>query len=86
MVRSPSGHLRVAVPLELGLFSFASLLAGFSRLHSRITTEIISTQYYPDIVGEALDVSTQIGPLQDSSYFWHLIGDFPRELYASSAR
>ncbi|MBS0966478.1 LysR family transcriptional regulator [Acetobacter okinawensis] len=54
--QSPSGHIRVGVPMEIGRRKFAPLIANFCRLHPLVTIELVLNDSEVDIIGDDLDV------------------------------
>lgn len=62
----PSGTLRVAASLPIGLHVIAPALPSFRRLHPKVTVDLRLTDRMVDIVEEGIDVAVRIGDLSDS--------------------
>lgn len=67
LAASPSGHLRVTMPVSFGMIQVAPLLAGFMARFPQITLEIESTNRFVDLVSEGYDVAIRVGTLPDST-------------------
>lgn len=63
----PSGTLRVAASLPIGLHVIAPALPSFRALHPKVTVDLRLTDRMVDIVEEGIDVAVRIGDLSDSS-------------------
>lgn len=62
----PSGTLRVAASLPIGLHVIAPALPSFRKLHPKVTVDLRLTDRMVDIVEEGIDVAVRIGDLSDS--------------------
>ncbi|WP_260600255.1 LysR family transcriptional regulator [Sphingomonas endolithica] len=62
----PSGTLRVAASLPIGLHMIAPALPAFRKLHPKVTVDLRLTDRMVDIVDEGIDVAIRIGDLADS--------------------
>ncbi|WP_434621576.1 LysR substrate-binding domain-containing protein [Azospirillum sp. B2RO_4] len=62
----PSGTLRVAAPLPIGVHVIAPALPAFRRLHPKVTIDLRLNDRMADIVEERIDVAVRIGELADS--------------------
>nr|WP_295835550.1 LysR family transcriptional regulator [uncultured Azospirillum sp.] len=62
----PSGILRVAAPLPIGIHVIAPALPAFRRLHPKVTVDLRLNDRMVDIVEERIDVAVRIGELVDS--------------------
>lgn len=62
----PSGTLRVAASLPIGLHVIAPALPPFRKLHPKVTVDLRLTDRMVDIVEEGIDVAVRIGDLSDS--------------------
>lgn len=62
----PSGILRVAAPLPLGLHVIAPALPEFRRLHPKVTIDLRLSDRFVDIIEEGVDIAVRIGDLADS--------------------
>jgi len=62
----PSGSLRVAAPLPIGVHVIAPALPAFRRRHPEVTVDLRLGDRFVDIVQEGIDVAVRIGDLADS--------------------
>ncbi|MBK1838647.1 LysR family transcriptional regulator [Azospirillum sp. YIM B02556] len=62
----PSGILRVAAPLPMGVHVIAPALPAFRRLHPKVTVDLRLNDRMVDLVEEGIDVAVRIGELADS--------------------
>jgi DNA-binding transcriptional LysR family regulator len=62
----PSGTLRVAASLPIGLHMIAPALPAFRKLHPRVTVDLRLTDRMVDIIDDGIDVAVRIGDLADS--------------------
>jgi DNA-binding transcriptional LysR family regulator len=64
---SPRGHLRVHTFPVIAAHEVAPALPDFLARHPHITFDFMVTNRSVDLVGENVDVSLRIGPLEDSA-------------------
>ena len=62
----PSGRLRIAAPLPLGIHVIAPMLATFRKQHPRVFVDLRLSDRYADIVEQGIDIALRIGDLADS--------------------
>lgn len=62
----PSGTLRVAASLPIGVHVIAPALPAFRRLYPAVTVDLRLNDRMTDIVEEGIDVAVRIGDLPDS--------------------
>ncbi|SDG50985.1 DNA-binding transcriptional regulator, LysR family [Celeribacter baekdonensis] len=62
----PSGRLRVAAPLPLGIHVVAPALAAFRRQHPKVTIDLRLSDQIVNLVDQGIDVAIRIGDLADS--------------------
>jgi DNA-binding transcriptional LysR family regulator len=62
----PSGTLRVAASLPIGLHVIAPALPTFRKLHPKVTVDLRLADRMVDIIEEGIDVAVRIGDLADS--------------------
>lgn len=62
----PSGRLRIAAPLPLGIHVVAPALAAFRRQHPKVTIDLRLSDQIVDLVDQGIDVAIRIGDLADS--------------------
>lgn len=63
---APSGNLRIAASLPIGLHVIAPALAEFRRLHPSVTIDLRLSDQMIDLIAEGIDVAIRIGELDDS--------------------
>jgi DNA-binding transcriptional LysR family regulator len=80
---SPRGHLRVHTFPVIAAQQLALALPDFLARHPHITLDFMVTNRMVDIVGENVDVSLRIGPLEDSRLVARKIVDLSRVVCAS---
>ena len=74
---SPRGHLRVHTFPVIAAHELAPALPDFLARHPHITFDFMVTNRSVDLVGENVDVSLRIGPLEDSALVSRKIVDSP---------
>lgn len=62
----PSGSLRIAASLPIGLHVIAPALAGFRKLHPKVTIDLRLSDHMVDLIEEGIDLAVRIGELADS--------------------
>ncbi|WP_258186540.1 LysR family transcriptional regulator, partial [Cereibacter changlensis] len=62
----PSGPLRIAASLPLGIHLIAPALPAFRRRHPKVTVDLRLSDSLVDLVAEGVDVAVRIGDLADS--------------------
>lgn len=62
----PSGTLRVAASLPIGVHVIAPALPAFRRLHPKVTVDLRLSDRMVDLIEEGIDVAVRIGELADS--------------------
>src|SRR6266404_4943468 len=80
---SPRGHLRVHTFPAIAAQELAPALPDFLARHRHITFDFMVTNRSVDLVGENVDVSLRIGPLEDSGLVSRKIVDLSRVVCAS---
>jgi DNA-binding transcriptional LysR family regulator len=80
---SPRGHLRVHTFPVIAAHHLAPALPDFLARHPHITFDFMVTNRSVDLVGENLDVSLRMGPLEDSALVACKIVDLSRVVCAS---
>ena len=79
------GHLRVSMPVDLGVHVVGPLLPDFARAYPGITFEIDLSPRHADIVGEHVDVAIRIGTVREDQLVVRRVGWVEQALYASPA-
>lgn len=82
---SPRGHLRVHTFPVIAAHQLAPALPDFLARHPHITFDFMVTNRSVDLVGENVDVSLRMGPLEDSGLVSRKIVDLSRVVCASPA-
>jgi DNA-binding transcriptional LysR family regulator len=80
---SPRGHLRVHAFPVVAAHELAPALPDFLARHPHITLDFMVTNRVVDLVGENVDVSLRMGPLEDSGLVSRKIVDLTRIVCAS---
>src|SRR6202047_1968516 len=80
---SPRGHLRVHTFPVIASHHLAPALPDFLARYPHITFDFMVTNRVVDLVGENVDVSLRIGPLEDSGLVSRKIIDVTRVVCAS---
>ena len=80
---SPRGHLRVHTFPVIAAHELAPALPEFLARHPHITFDFMVTNRSVDLVGENVDVSLRMGPLEDSGLVARKIVDLSRLVCAS---
>ena len=69
--RVPSGRLRVSMPSALGRMWIVPHLPDFVRDYPAVSLEIVCSDFVPFSMESGIDVSVQVGELQDSRLVVH---------------
>ncbi|MDR3413393.1 MAG: LysR substrate-binding domain-containing protein [Formivibrio sp.] len=82
----PSGTLRVAAPLPIGVHVIAPALPAFRKLHPKVMVDLRLNDQFVDIIEEGIDIAVRIGDLADSrllsrSFEPHLLCCFASPAY-----
>lgn len=80
---SPRGHLRVHTFPVIAAHELAPALPDFLARHPHITFDFMVTNRSVDLVGENVDLSLRMGPLEDSALVSRKIVDLSRIVCAS---
>ena len=62
----PSGILRIAASLPIGIHMIAPALPAFRKRHSKVTIDLRLSDQIIDIIEQGIDVAVRIGDLADS--------------------
>ncbi|MBB5713016.1 LysR substrate-binding domain-containing protein [Sphingomonas xinjiangensis] len=62
----PSGTLRIAASLPIGVHVIAPALPAFRRLHPKVSVDLRLSDRIVDIIDEGIDIAVRIGDLTDS--------------------
>jgi DNA-binding transcriptional LysR family regulator len=80
---SPSGDLRIAVPLSFAVRALAPLLPGFCARYPDLRLSLDLDDRMIDIVAAGVDLALRIGPLEDSTLVARRIAEFERVFCAA---
>lgn len=81
----PSGTLRIAASLPLGIHLIAPALPEFRRRHPKVTVDLRLSDQLVDIVDEGVDVAVRIGELADSRLLSRRLAPLRLGAFASPA-
>lgn len=81
----PSGTLRVAASLPIGIHMIAPALPAFRKLHPKVTVDLRLSDQFVDIVEEGIDVAVRIGELADSRLLFRRLAPHRLCCFASPA-
>lgn len=80
---APTGLVRVAAPMSLGLIAVAPVIADFLALHPGISIDLHLSDARVDIVAEGFDIALRIASLPDSSLRARKLADIRIHLVAA---
>ena len=83
LAAKPTGHLRLSMPVDLGVHVIGPLLPEFARQCPGITFDIDLSSRHADLVGEHVDVAIRLGEVKGDQLVARRIGDAARVLFAS---
>ncbi len=79
----PQGHLRITMPVELGLWFVGPLIAEFMMMHPKVSIEADLSGRLVNLVEEGMDLALRIGEFSDSSLVARKLGLIARRWVAS---
>ena len=79
----PGGHLRLSMPVDLGLYVIGPLLPEFARQFPGITLDVDLSSRNADLVGDRVDVAIRLGEVKGDQLVIRRIGHAERALFAS---
>ncbi|AMM18684.1 LysR family transcriptional regulator (plasmid) [Burkholderia sp. PAMC 28687] len=79
----PSGALRIAAPLPIGIHVIAPALPAFRSRYPKVTIDLRLNDQIVDIIQEGIDVAVRIGDLPDSRLLSRRLGPLRLCAYAS---
>jgi len=62
----PSGTLRIAASLPVGIHVIAPALPAFRKLYPKVTVDLRLSDHIVDLIEEGIDIAVRIGDLADS--------------------
>jgi DNA-binding transcriptional LysR family regulator len=81
----PSGHIRISLPVDLGVPSIGPLLTDFARQFPGVTFDLDLSPRNADLVGEHVDVAIRLGTVKNQTLVARRIGHVGQRLFASPA-
>lgn len=81
----PSGTLRIAASLPIGIHVIAPVLPAFRALHPKVTVDLRLSDQFVDMIEEGIDVAVRIGDLADSRLLSRRLGPHRFCCFASPA-
>jgi len=81
----PTGHLRVSMPVDMGVNHVGPLLPEFTRRYPGITFELDLSPNHRDLVGEHVDVAIRIGTVKGDQLVVRRIGTVEMLIFAAPA-
>jgi DNA-binding transcriptional LysR family regulator len=81
----PSGMLRIAASLPIGIHVIAPVLPAFRALHPKVTIDLRLSDQFVDMIEEGIDVAVRIGDLADSRLLSRRLGPHRFCCFASPA-
>ncbi|MDM8010233.1 MAG: LysR substrate-binding domain-containing protein [Parasphingorhabdus sp.] len=81
----PSGRLRIAAPLPIGIHLLAPALAIFRQKYPQVTVDLRLSDHFVDIIEQGIDVAVRIGDLSDSRLLSRSLAPHQLCCYASPA-
>lgn len=81
----PSGRLRIAAPLPIGIHLLAPALAIFREKYPQVTVDLRLSDHFVDIIEQGIDVAVRIGDLPDSRLLSRSLAPHQLCCYASPA-
>jgi DNA-binding transcriptional LysR family regulator len=80
----PSGHLRLSMPVDLGVALVGPMLPAFARLYPAVSFEVDLSPRHLDLVAEPVDVALRLGTVRDAALVSRRIGWMDQGLFASA--
>jgi len=81
----PSGTLRIAASLPIGIHMIAPVLPAFRALHPKVMIDLRLSDQFVDIVEAGIDVAVRIGDLSDSRLLSRRLAPHRLSCFASPA-
>jgi DNA-binding transcriptional LysR family regulator len=81
----PSGHVRISMPVDLGVFVVGPLLPEFARQYPGIGFDIDLSPRHTDLIGEHVDIAIRLGTVRDEQLVARRLGSIDQALYAAPA-
>lgn len=81
--RKPGGHLRVSMPVDLGVYVVGPLLPEFARQFPAITFDLDLSSRNADLVGDHVDIAIRLGDMKGDPLVARRLGLVERAPFAS---
>lgn len=79
----PKGHLRISIPVDLGMYEIGPLFSDFLQQYLDISFDIDLSSREVNLAYEHVDFALQIGEVKQKSLFVRHIGSVAQGLFAS---
>lgn len=79
----PTGHLRVSMPVELGVMFIGPILAEFALEYPDVTFDLDLSSQHVDLLASRVDVALRLGRIANEQLIARRVGYVQRPLYAS---
>lgn len=81
----PSGHVRISMPVDLGVTVVGPLLSDFAHQYPDISFDLDLSPKNMDLVGDQIDVAIRLGAVKNEALVARRIGSVDQRLFASPA-
>ena len=81
----PKGHLRISIPVDLGMYEIGPLFSEFLSQYPDISFDIDLSSRDANLAHDQVDFALQIGEVKQKSLFVRHIGSIAQGLFASPA-
>ena len=81
----PSGHIRISMPVDLGVTAIGPVLTDFARQFPGISFDLDLSPRNADLVGEHVDVAIRLGTVRNEALVARRIGSVEQRMFASPA-
>ena len=79
----PSGHVRLSMPVDLGVTVIGPLLTEFARQFPGISFDLDLSPRNTDLIGEQVDLAIRLGAVKDEKLVARRIGSVDQRLFAA---
>jgi DNA-binding transcriptional LysR family regulator len=81
----PSGHVRISMPVDLGVTIVAPLLIDFARQYPGVSFDLDLSPWNTNLVSDQVDVGIRLGTVTNDKLVARRIGSVDQLLFASPA-
>ena len=78
-----SGRVRISVPPTMSDVVVLPLVKAFQKRHPKVVVHCLVTERFVDHIGDGIDISLRVGPLQDSSLVANVVSAHRSRLVAA---